>query len=138
MYIDELIEELEKWKSKTAEVTINGTPIDRVTCGNGENIIIIPQWEVSVDEQVDELEDEVEDLRNELNDAECDIEADEAHIGDLEKILHETNRYLETYADLLEEMKDKGAGYFNYNADDKEKVEELKERINKNLYHWEY
>ena len=36
--------------------------------------------------------------------------------GDLERMLHETNKYLETYADLLEEMKDRGAGYFNYNA----------------------
>ena len=115
MYIDELIEELEKWKSKTAEVTINGTPIDRVTCGNGENVIIVPKWEISIDERIDELEDEVEDLKRELNDAECDIEADDAHISDLEDLLNETLDYL-----------------------DGEEASELRGKIRKVLHHWEY
>lgn len=76
MYIDELIKELEQWKSKTAEVTINGVPIDRVTCGSGDNIIIVPVCDVPVDNRIEELEEEIEDLKDKLERIEDIIDED--------------------------------------------------------------
>lgn len=78
MYIDELISELEKWKSKTAEVTVNGIPIDRVTCGNGDNIIILAEgWKPRKEEvEIEELEEEIEDLKDKLSRIEDIIDED--------------------------------------------------------------
>ena len=69
MYIDELIKELEQWKSKTAEVTVNGIPIERVTCGNRDSIIILAQgWKPRQEEvEIEELEEEIEDLKDKLS-----------------------------------------------------------------------
>ena len=67
MYIDELISELEKWKSKTAQVTVNGIPIVRVTCGNGDNILIVTETEVLENEERERLEEEIEELKDKLS-----------------------------------------------------------------------
>lgn len=67
MYIDELISELEKWKSKTAEVTVSGIPIERVTCGSGDNILIVTETEVLENEERKRLEEEIEDLKDKLS-----------------------------------------------------------------------
>lgn len=78
MYIDELIEELKQWKSKTAEVTVNGFPIERVTCGNGDNIIILTEgWKPRQEEvEIEELEAEIDDLKDKLSRIEDTVDED--------------------------------------------------------------
>lgn len=78
MYIDELISELEKWKSKTAEVTVNGIPIERVTCADGDNIIILVEGYKPHKEEVEieELKEEIEDLKDKLSRIEDIIDED--------------------------------------------------------------
>ena len=78
MYIDELIKELEQWKSKTAEVTVNGFPIERVTCGNGDEIVILTEgWKPTKEEvEIEELLDEIEDLKDKLSRIEDVVDED--------------------------------------------------------------
>lgn len=140
MYINDFISELEKWKSKTAEVTISGKVtdigIDRVTCSErGDKITIIPGGRLYIDDYTESLEDELDDLKCAYNEDEWSLEADWQHIEDLERELTKSLSLLRDYEKYLDEKT-------LYNPlseiDKKKELKSTIESVAKVLYHWEY
>lgn len=125
MYVDELIKELEVWKSPEAEVTVNGIDISRVTASSrGHKLEIVPSYEV-MNEELEELNDQVNELEEALGWKDSNIE-------DLEDQVEGLKYALEKALDFLRDFRD---GEILEDKELLEKVIDLVEsEIDKELY----
>ena len=102
MYVDDLIKELEQWKAPTAEITVDGWPINRVASSESRGNLVLVSNSFVTDEERDEFESKILDLECDLNSAEDEKDEMEDRIDDFKDVSERALKYLNKYKEYLE------------------------------------